>query len=641
MPDLNSLLIYCGLIALAYVALMLIRAQRAALGILIGAWVTILFGPGALTSLCLFALVAYLIGTFSFRFCRLEWDAPPPVTLATGYAIILGAMQIFVLLGCATRGIIVTLALGVTIAGRKSLITVAQQLKIWFSKRLSVIGSDWLALPVLVIGAVQLVYASFDESHSDALTLHLRVAHQVALTGTWNFDAATMNAATMPKGASWLFAIHYVLAGEPAARLFNFFASIVTFWIVLEEVGRRVDMRAGVLAATLFLSAPITFWCVWIMFQDAVFTLFSTAAIVTLTNIWNRPTPNGSLIVALFLAACAATKTQGLLIMGPIGLVLLIRLIWTNDLSNVVAAIAAMALPIALIGSVPYTESTYYTGNPLFPFYNAIFKSPFFPSENFVDDRWTGKASPFLLFDLTFETSHFMESFDGGFGISHFVLVPSILIALLLMGRRSVFLLPAACAAIIFIIMAFFTQYARYLYPTFPLLSIAAGALWQRAALEGGRAVVTGVAIGLVAVNVYMYRSLHNGYYFYPPNPLKAQPKPQPAYPGERTLNSIVNATFGQSARVLYLERAFGAGLDGTALYLAPHLGSQLLRDSRSVTDVQSLEQFLRKYHITHVMSDEGITPTVLPMFQQYLPMVAHIVAGVGPVKLWQIEPGR
>ena len=498
--------------------------------------------------------------------------------------------------------------------------------------------ASWLAIVPVTIGAIQLVYASFLESHSDALVVHLMIPHQILVTGTWSFDAATYHFATMPKGASWLFAAHYLLAGEPAARLFNLFTTFVTGWLVYEFVQRRADAQAGVMLAALFLSAPLTFWCVFVMFEDALLALFTTAAVVMLALAWSRLTPMASAVIALALAAGMATKMQGLLGAVPIAVVLYAGLWRAGSLRMMGRATLLMAVPILAIGFVPYVVGWLVTGNPLFPFYNGVFHSPLFPDkQNLVDARWAGKASLGLVRGLTFETSRFMESISGGFGFQHFLLLPGVAAALLFVRRPDI-LIPACCAAGIFVMVSSFTQYARYLYPTFPLLSIAATALWLRASSEHWRRLLVFFLCGLVALNVFAYRSLTYTYYFFPPNPFAGQARPQPGHPAEREFNSIINATHGRDARVLYLERSFGAGLDGTPLYVWYHLNWRLHVASRAVTSAKSLRKFLEQNAVTHVMSDDAVTPSKNPMFQKYLPKVAVLEAQIGSVKLWRVR---
>ena len=59
--------------------------------------------------------------------------------------------------------------------------------------------------------------------------------------------------------------------------------------------------------------------------------------------------------------------------------------------------------------------------NPFFPFLNLVFNSPYFPAENFANTLWAGNLSLWMLFDMTFHSSKFIEGWDGALGFSFFV----------------------------------------------------------------------------------------------------------------------------------------------------------------------------------------------------------------------------
>src|SRR5262247_1225513 len=64
--------------------------------------------------------------------------------------------------------------------------------------------------------------------------------------------------------------------------------------------------EAGALLAAMFLSAPLTFWVVFVMFEDALVTLFITAAVVMLMLTWRAPGQKEMALVALAVSAAIA-----------------------------------------------------------------------------------------------------------------------------------------------------------------------------------------------------------------------------------------------------------------------------------------------------------------------------------------------
>src|SRR5207302_4271389 len=89
-----------------------------------------------------------------------------------------------------------------------------------------------------------------------------------------------------------------------------------------------------------------------------------------------------------------------------------------------VISVCAAALVLGLIACFPYGYAWVKTGNPLFPFYNDFFKSPFFPAASLADLRWMGHMDSTFLYDITFASGRFLEADAGALGLSVIVLVP-------------------------------------------------------------------------------------------------------------------------------------------------------------------------------------------------------------------------
>ena len=74
----------------------------------------------------------------------------------------------------------------------------------------------------------------------------------------------------------------------------------------------------------------------------------------------------------------------------------------------------------AIVGGSSYAHAWLVTGNPVLPLMNSWFRSPYFPLQDFGDARWHAGLDADVLWDISFDTEHYLESFDGGFG---FVLI--------------------------------------------------------------------------------------------------------------------------------------------------------------------------------------------------------------------------
>ncbi len=133
-------------------------------------------------------------------------------------------------------------------------------------------------------------------------------------------------------------------------------------------------------------------------------------------------------------------------------------------------AIAALFLAF---GAFPYVNAWARTGNPLFPFLGNVFPSQYMNASYYVKDlRWTEKPSWRTLYDLTFHTSRFYESQDGGFGFQALLLLPLVLAVPYRrwpQATRAPFLLAVITTP--FVLLG--TPHLRYLYPSLALSTLA------------------------------------------------------------------------------------------------------------------------------------------------------------------------
>jgi hypothetical protein len=115
-------------------------------------------------------------------------------------------------------------------------------------------------------------------------------------------------------------------------------------------------------------------------------------------------------LLALFLGTSVAFKLTNLVFVVAIGAVWLWRLAVarpagrtvTRSLARILLGPALFILPMA-----PHTLYLWWTtGSPLFPHYNALFRSPLFPPINVIDSRWGPKTLLETLFWPLVATLH-------------------------------------------------------------------------------------------------------------------------------------------------------------------------------------------------------------------------------------------
>ncbi len=508
-------------------------------------------------------------------------------------------------------------ALGAVVLVRRARLgQVLREVRDWAAhetpSRLEVLAGAGVAAVLALHAAV----ASWPEHGWDALAFHLHVATDFFYTARWDFDVRQFVGAVQPMGGDWLFAAAYLVGREQAARLVNLTLLVVAMALVYGEVRRRSNAPGALLAAALFASVPMAFAETASMFVEDALLVFALGAFVVLSRAWDGMRARELVLIAILLGLALHTKLHAAFFAAVIVPLALWRAVVTMGWRSMPRAAGIAALAGAAMAAPPYLYAYVATGNPLFPYFNALFESPLFPIVNFTDPRWTGHATWDLLYRMTVDSSRFIEERDGALGVSFLVLLgPALVLAS--WRRDRVFWLPALvglgyCAGVLWQI-----QYIRYLYPAFPLLSIAIAHLWTARGAASPRPIaLTAAAAAVIAlgVNLYLIPSLLSIDERFGLNPL-AEPLRRRALLDarvpERHLIDTVNALAGRQAHVLVLGWPVAAGLEGEPLLVCWYNGA-LERDFAKAKDVDAMQALLSARAVTHViLADDSRAPNV------------------------------
>src|ERR1041385_7444827 len=101
------------------------------------------------------------------------------------------------------------------------------------------------------------------------------------------------------------------------------------------------------------------------------------------------------IVVALLLGISIAFKLENLAFAIPIALICVFNLlrVWRELTPGRLLRTSAISLVAAVAPIVPFSIFLYRrTGSPVFPLYNAVFKSPFWRASNIFDPRWGPKG---------------------------------------------------------------------------------------------------------------------------------------------------------------------------------------------------------------------------------------------------------
>lgn len=361
-----------------------------------------------------------------------------------------------------------------------------------------------LAMLVTVVGfasmGLWLPSLNFDDNSS-----HLAIQSQLLRDGYYRFDIASQVWALAPWFNNTWHGIAAVLLGAESR------AAVNLIWLLLGVSGAYrlcialgAGSRAGLLAAAVFASHPLTAYYGTTLQVDgpSAAILLHLAAVLCGTDLTRRSTWIPGALIGITLAL---KMTNVVFVVLPC-----LYVTWVALRDRRLGWWLRVALISALIGGSSYLYAAALTGNPTFPMFNTVFQSPYYPLEGFSDPRWHVGIGPWLLWDLTFETSSFMEAYPGAAGVSLLVLLGGTLAVLLRAGPSRWLALAALLpAAVLFIEV----QYLRYVFPSMAILGVLSVAALDQLLARWSGVLVTTLALvcvtnlGLMANTSWIMRS--------------------------------------------------------------------------------------------------------------------------------------
>lgn len=313
-----------------------------------------------------------------------------------------------------------------------------------------------------------LLIALKPEVSADGLSMHLALPMDVAIQGRWGFEFAHYAWSLMPAGGDALFTAAYMLGGEAGARLTNFALMVLIAGGIVSTSRRWLTPSKAVLAGALFVSTPMVQLVTGSLFVENVWALMILAGSIALVDYYSEGSQADLTVAAVMFGTALTVKLQAGAFLVPAALVAAAAA-WKHRQMRTLAWAALLGL---LLASPPYLYAAIRSGNPIFPFYNAVFKSPYYYSGGNLDDpRYHVGLTWKVFYQTVFQSEKFFEGQGGGIGFQYFLLLlPA---ALLARGKRSWIPLAIGFAGA-FVILAKLPN-LRYLYPALPLMSLA---LW-------------------------------------------------------------------------------------------------------------------------------------------------------------------
>lgn len=481
--------------------------------------------------------------------------------------------------------------------------------------------AGWHMLPAALLGLVLLMHllvALKPEVSADGLAVHLAVPASVDAHHRWVFDVRHTAWAVMPMNADWGFTAVYLLGGEAGTRLFNFCLLLVILALVNALLKPLLPRGPRRLCLTLLASSPIVQLLTGSLFAENFWAALLCGAFAALVRYRASGQRRDAGAAAVLLGAGLATKFGALSFALPMAVLLGFEL-RRRRAPRLAALLAGL---LVVFAAPPYLRAWLETGNPVFPFLNHVFRSPYFDTQAaFVDSRYQAPLSAVVLYDLTFHTSRYLEAQDGGWGFHYLLFVP---LAVLLLRRRSSYAEWAALGvALPFAALTLAVQpNARYLYPALPLFTVlAAGAI--SSAREAGvwryRALLA-TAVVLSLLNLWFLPAsgwYHKDFFLSPLHRPADTERYLDASAPVRRLVAHLNEKHPDQP-VVFVETGQIAGLRGRA-YTASWHHHDFDRRLRSVASPRECARLMEELGVRHFVGPADLSQVSLPSLRAFL----------------------
>lgn len=532
--------------------------------------------------------------------------------LVTGGVLIGTVIGVIAHFPAATSGFYSVLLLIPVLLARFRLFEFIKHSYLDFRRAQSIEGYEFVVKSA--VGAVILVHflvALMPEIGHDALSTHLFVPAQVQARGKWGFDVSLYAGAVIPMLVNWLYTIGYVFAGELGSRVLNFGGFTLACHLVYRlAIWSKATPNSAMFGVLLFATTPLTFTETSSLFIEGFWTVFFLCGLLAVLRIavGEFGSKRLVLVASIALAGAVASKAVTFTFLPAVGLCFLLSLKrWLTVLSAKHVFFGLVVF--AALGSVPYLTAYLISGNPVFPFYNAAFKSDFFPAENFSPPAIFERGVQFnTLYKMTFQSGKYLEATPGAAGFQWLLLVlPAVVLVVLRRNWRAltIFLVAGISLALTY----HQTAYLRYVFPAFAMVcaavAAAGGSLFVQTAPL--RVFVVSVAASAIVLNMLHFNSgTHYGR-------LKFDVLLKPAARQQYILNelpirravTLVNELNVLTQPVAFFSPPLAAGLVADALY-ANWYNYRFNEKVRSASSPSQFGKVLSGYDVKYLIVDDG-----------------------------------
>jgi hypothetical protein len=319
---------------------------------------------------------------------------------------------------------------------------------------------------------VNLIGALAPEIEADALVYHLYIPKVYIQNHRLVYIPYEFRAA-FPLGMEMLFTLGMILSNSVLAKLTHFALGVLSLLTTYCFGRKYLGSKVGLLAATVFYTVSVVAWESTTAYIDLGTTFFSTLEIFALVNWWHSQRDRWLAVAAIMCGLAMGTKYLGVfsLVILIVGILLKPSFTGKQNILVVLRTILVYSFVSVLIVSPWLIRNYVFTGNPVYPLLNNVFKSPLMPPINPTFDR-----ASFGMGDNVF-TEYLLspwnvtihgERYQGTIGPIFLTFLPLLIVVRV---DRIIRYLLLFCG-VFFILWEISFPVIRYLIPMMPLLGL-------------------------------------------------------------------------------------------------------------------------------------------------------------------------
>lgn len=556
---------------------------------------------------------SFIIGVALFRLFDIEFSLP-----LLPIAILLGLSTFYFVIYAVnftsynnTQGYALLLSIPVLLFWRIALVA-CEKLKKEFSLVLSYSRYELVCCFLVLFGFIlhfqNVLRPEFD---FDALAAHLMIPHHVKAQGRWSFDYNQFVFGVNQLGADFLYAFVYVLSDEVGVRFFNLLILSLLSSLIFFISSAFSTRKIALLISVIVFSCPLFVTQTSTLHVEGVWTSF-LVGIFYLSYLYTKRDNDGQNFLPLIgvLSGMALAVKMPSLFYLPF---FASYLIFSDFMLRKEKSISYRQYLIALIlfflvGCIPYLYCYYITGNPVFPYFNGVFKSPYFYKSSDFNNPIFNKPLTFRTFyDMTFHGQWYLESLSYPLSLYFlFFFVPVVFFLLFQLKNFRLIIL----ASLVFVSGAaiyLFQSYLRYLLPSFFFMLILVACFMQFLESSSKRIYYLCTASIFLILPFSFLRfpdAAHSYREFNWSRSLSKYVKED--YIFQRPLQVLydyLNVKYKTNSSVLLMGTPLSAGLDGTVLVNAWY--NPTIADFISkATTKKDFENIISEYGVTHIIFD-------------------------------------